>query len=109
MNETYYAIESNFVLHFSNLIFIIIFFFFHYSNPSIPKLYLDSGRKRHPVSHKLPDSELYDDQANTSRVPPSDVGEIIHELDEKEFDDELNDEQREVMEDIWLKADEMGK
>lgn len=32
----------------------------------------------------------------------------IQEFDVKEYDDELNDEQREVMEDIWLKADEMG-
>uniref|UniRef100_A0A2S2QES3 [histone H3]-trimethyl-L-lysine(9) demethylase n=1 Tax=Sipha flava TaxID=143950 RepID=A0A2S2QES3_9HEMI len=82
------------------------------NNLGIPKLYLDSGRKRHPVSHKLPDSELFDDQANTSKemyVPPSDVREMIRELDDKEYDDELNDEQREVMEDIWLKADEMGK
>jgi len=32
----------------------------------------------------------------------------IKEFDVKEYEDELNDEQREVMEDIWLKADEMG-
>jgi len=36
----------------------------------------------------------------------------IQEFDVKEYEDELNDElndeQREVMEDIWLKADEMG-
>jgi len=33
----------------------------------------------------------------------------LQELDEKEYEEEqLNDEQREVMEDIWLKADEMG-
>lgn len=40
---------------------------------------------------------------------PPDVREVIQDLDEKEFEEELNDEQREVMEDIWLKADEMGK
>lgn len=35
---------------------------------------------------------------------------IVQELDGKEYEDEqLNDEQREVMEDIWLKADEMGR
>jgi len=34
----------------------------------------------------------------------------VQELVEKEYEEEqLNDEQREVMEDIWLKADEMGK
>lgn len=33
----------------------------------------------------------------------------LQELDEKDYEEEpLNDEQREVMEDIWLKADEMG-
>lgn len=32
----------------------------------------------------------------------------IQAFDVKEYEDELNDEQREVMEDIWLKADEMG-
>lgn len=40
--------------------------------------------------------------------PPPDVKEVIQDLDEKEYEEELNDEQREVMEDIWLKADEMG-
>lgn len=87
--------------------------FFYYSNPGIPKLYIDAGRKRNPVSHKLPDTELFDEQANSSKdmyVPPIEVREIIHQLEnEKELDDVLNDEQREVMEDIWLKADEMGK
>lgn len=44
---------------------------------------------------------------NTSTDVPSSTN--VQELDEKEYEDEqLNDEQREVMEDIWLKADEMG-
>jgi len=32
----------------------------------------------------------------------------VQGLEEKEYEEVLNDEQREVMEDIWLKADEMG-
>lgn len=42
-------------------------------------------------------------------VTPVEVREAIQKLDDKDYDEELNDEQREVMEDIWLKADEMGK
>lgn len=88
--------------------------FYCHSNTGIPKLYADAGRKRrHPVTHKLPDSELFNDQTDMNKptlyIPPSDVEEVIQELDEKEYEDELNDEQREVMEDIWLKAEEMGK
>lgn len=50
-----------------------------------------------------------DDNDNKPIYVPPDVREVIQDLDEKEFEEELNDEQREVMEDIWLKADEMGK
>lgn len=89
--------------------------FFAYSNVGIPKLYAEAGRKRHPVTHQLPDSES-DETSDTNRsvyVTPVEVREAIQKLDEKEYDElheeELNDEQREVMEDIWLKADEMGK
>lgn len=80
----------------------------------IPKLYVQAGRKRHPVTHKLSNTgELFDDtkvQSTEIYVPPQDVREVIHKLvEEKEYEEEeLNDEQREVMEDIWLKADEMG-
>jgi len=62
--------------------------------------------------HKFPDPTLFNDQIDAIEnihEPPPDVGEVIEELDDKEHEDELNDEQREVMEDIWLKADEMGK
>jgi len=55
---------------------------------------------------------LFNDQIDAIKniyVPPPGVKEVIEELNDKEYEDELNDEQREVMEDIWLKADEMGK
>lgn len=86
-------------------------YFFCHSNVGIPKLYVEAGRKRHPVTNKLPDSVLFNDQIDTIKniyVPPPEVRDVIDELDDKEYEDELNDEQREVMEDIWLKADEMG-
>jgi len=51
---------------------------------------------------------LSDDEGKPMYEPPPDVKEVIQDLDEKEYEEELNDEQREVMEDIWLKADEMG-
>lgn len=43
---------------------------------------------------------------NKAMGEPSSTG--IQGLDEKEYEEELNDQQREVMEDIWIKADEMG-
>lgn len=87
---------------------------FYYSNTGIPKNYVPAGRKRHPVTTKIPDSQIFNDQIdaiNNIYVPPPDVIEVIEELEDKEYENEheLNDEQREVMEDIWLKADEMGK
>lgn len=55
---------------------------------------------------------MFDVHKNESKdlfVPSQEVRESIHQLDEKEYvEDELDDEQREVMEEIWLKADEMG-
>lgn len=51
---------------------------------------------------------MSDDESKSTYEPPPDVKEVIQDLDEKEYEEELNDEQREVMEDIWLKADEMG-
>lgn len=87
--------------------------FLNYSNVGIPKLYVEAGRKRHPVTHKLANSELNNDHDKSKPIytPPADVRDaLIQDLEEKDYDDEqLNDEQREVMEDIWLKADEMGK
>ncbi|VVC37085.1 Hypothetical protein CINCED_3A019289 [Cinara cedri] len=82
------------------------------NNAGIPKVYVEAGRKRHPVTHKLPDSET-DDPSYANRSvyePPVEVREAIKKLDDKEFElheEELDDEQREVMEDIWIKAEEM--
>jgi len=45
---------------------------------------------------------------NESKALDAALATSIQEFDVKEYDVELNDEQREVMEDIWLKADEMG-
>lgn len=82
-----------------------------YSNLGIPKLYIEAGRKRHPVTHKLPNADLFNGQKSTSGdtyIPPPEVVEFIQDLDGNIDDEVLNDEQREVMEDIWLKAEEMG-
>lgn len=58
-------------------------------------------------------NDLTEFSTDTVYVPPLDVREVLQEMDNKDYEDEfheqLNDEQREVMEDIWLKADEMGK
>ncbi|XP_008183316.1 lysine-specific demethylase 4C [Acyrthosiphon pisum] len=78
------------------------------NNTGIPKLYIEAGRKRHPVTHKFSDSELSNDTTNDNKCIDVSSSTSVQELDEKEYEDEqLNDEQREVMEDIWLKADEM--
>lgn len=77
------------------------------NNTGIPKLYIEGGRKRHPVTHKLSDSELSIDMTHESKALDAALATSIKEFDVKEYEDELNDEQREVMEDIWLKADEM--
>jgi len=53
---------------------------------------------------------LSNDITNDNKSIDVSSSTIVQELDEKEYEDEtLNDEQREVMEDIWLKADEMGR
>jgi len=52
---------------------------------------------------------LSNDATNDNKCVDVSSSTGVQELDEKEYEDEqLNDEQREVMEDIWLKADEMG-
>lgn len=78
-------------------------------------MYVEAGRKRHPVTHQFLESDS-NDSSDTNRsmyVTPVEVREAIQKLDDKDYDElheeELNEEQREVMEDIWLKADEMGE
>lgn len=80
----------------------------------IPKHYAEAGRKRHPVTHRLTDPELLDDQTVGIKAiyeTPPEVREVLQGLEDKEYEDDvvLSDEAREVMEDIWIKADEMGK
>jgi len=105
---TYYVTRSKLVFIIQKYK-IVHFHFLCYSNTGIPKLYIEGGRKRHPVTHKLSDSELSNDKTNDNKCIDISSSTNVQELDEKEYEDEqLNDEQREVMEDIWLKADEMG-
>lgn len=60
------------------------------------------------MTHKLSDSELLDESETTYGEPSPANIEVIEELDDHIDEEPLNDEQREVMEDIWLKAEEMG-
>lgn len=60
------------------------------------------------MTHKLSDSELLDESETTYDEPSPVNTEVIEELEENIEEEILNDEQREVMEDIWLKAEEMG-
>ncbi|XP_050420976.1 lysine-specific demethylase 4C-like [Adelges cooleyi] len=79
------------------------------NNMGIPKSYVNHGRKRrHPVTLV---SELSDDQSSTNEdiyIPP-DVREAIHEMDQKAYHNEIipDEQQLEVLEDIWLKAGEI--
>ncbi|XP_025191836.1 lysine-specific demethylase 4C-like [Melanaphis sacchari] len=77
------------------------------NNTGVPKLYIEAGRKRHPVTHKLSDSESSYDMTHENKAVEVPLSTSVQEFDVKEYEDELNDEQREVMEDIWLKANEM--
>lgn len=79
------------------IIFILLIKFIrrYYSNPEIPAVFLEAGKKRHPAMRK-PKVEI-----------PPDVKKVMEELD---LEEEIPDEQQlEVLEDIWLKAGEMGK
>lgn len=62
------------------------------------------------MTHKLSDSESLDESETTYSPSNIKVIEELEEIIEEENIQEeiLNDEQREVMEDIWLKAEEMG-
>lgn len=64
------------------------------SNPEIPAVYLEAGKKRQPSMRK-PKVD----------IPP----EVKKVIDELELEEEIPDEQQmEVLEDIWIKAGEMG-
>lgn len=65
------------------------------SNPEIPAVFLEAGKKRHPALKK-PKIE----------IPP----EVKKVMDELELEEEIPDEQQiEALEDIWIKAGELGK
>jgi len=51
---------------------------------------------------------LSNDTTHGNKAMDLSMSTSVQEFDVKEYVDDLNDEQREVMEDIWLKADEMG-
>lgn len=66
-----------------------------YSNSEIPAVYLEAGKKRHPAMRK-PKLE----------IPP----EVKKVMEEMELEEEMPDEQQlEALEDIWLKAGELGE
>lgn len=50
---------------------------------------------------------MFDESETTYKPSPGNL-EVIEESEENVEEEILNDEQREVMEDIWLKAEEMG-
>ena len=94
-------------------------FFFFCSNPVLPQSFLEAPKKnhkRHPIHKKkgsgtatgeyiLP-SVYQPDEEELGEIPP-DVQKVLEEID---LEDEAPDENTlEVLEDIWLKAGEMGR
>ena len=94
-------------------------FFFFCSNPVLPQSFLEAPKKnhkRHPIHKKkgsgtpageyiLP-SVYQADEEELGEIPP-DVQKVLEEID---LEDEAPDENTlEVLEDIWLKAGEMGR
>ena len=94
-------------------------FFFFFSNPVLPQSFLEAPKKnhkRHPIHKKkgsvtatgeyiLP-SVYQADEEELGEIPP-DVQKVLEEID---LEDEAPDENTlEVLEDIWLKAGEMGR
>lgn len=67
------------------------------NNTEIPKLYLEAGKKRQPSVKKIKVDDI-----------PSDVKRVIDEMDLEEDSLTIPDEEQlEVLEDIWVKAGEM--
>ncbi|XP_075228956.1 uncharacterized protein LOC142328798 [Lycorma delicatula] len=72
------------------------------NNMEIPKLYLEAGKKRIPALKK---KQMMQENDN---IIPNDVKRVMEEMELEDIDDEIPDEQQlEVLEDIWLKAGEM--
>lgn len=95
------------------------YFLFFCSNPVLPQSFLEAPKKnhkRHPIHKKkgsgtaageyiLP-SVYQADEEELGEIPP-DVQKVLEEID---LEDEAPDENTlEVLEDIWLKAGEMGR
>lgn len=69
------------------------------NNMEIPKLYLEAGKKRIPALKKK--------QMIQEHIIPNDVKRVIEEIEMEDLDEEPDEQQLEVLEDIWLKAGEM--
>lgn len=54
-----------------------------------------------------PDVDM-EELVNRPDIPP-DVKKVLQDLELEEVDDQPDEQQLEVLEDIWLKAGEMGK
>lgn len=85
------------------------------SNGQLPQSYLNAApkNKRHTIHKKKnimatnPDVDM-EELVNRSDIPP-DVKKVLQDLELEEAYDQPDEQQLEVLEDIWLKAGEMGK
>lgn len=85
------------------------------SNSQLPQSYLNAApkNKRHTIHKKKnimatnPDVDM-EELVNRPDIPP-DVKKVLQDLELEEVDDQPDEQQLEVLEDIWLKAGEMGK
>lgn len=86
------------------------------SNGQLPQSYLDAvpKNKRHPIHRKKNITGTnagvnMADLANRPDIPP-DVKKVLQDMELEETEDIAPDEQQlQVLEDIWVKAGEMGK
>lgn len=74
--------------------------FISFSNSEVPKVYLEGGKKRVPTVKK---------KKNEVDIP-EDVKRVVEQIqnEEGECDDGPDEQQLQVLEDIWLKAGEIG-
>ncbi|KAK9306803.1 hypothetical protein QLX08_002688 [Tetragonisca angustula] len=83
------------------------------SNGQLPQSYLNAApkNKRHTIHKKknlmATNSDVdMEELVNRSDIPP-DVKKVLQDLELEEVDDQPDEQQLEVLEDIWLKAGEM--
>lgn len=62
--------------------------------------------KRHTIHRK---KNVVDSAEGINTDIPPDVKKVLQEMEEEHLDDQPDEQQLEVLEDIWLKAGEMGK